>query len=303
VGAHPDAVTVGELKVTNLGNVQRYRCSCGRLIEECCFWRRVREAMTTRGHQFDLARPNMHVLDVKNRYAARLLRPLHRGVLMETLRDWALGASSAWRQHLAETQRRNLAFIQALGSVTGAPVVVDSSKLALRLKYLLRIAPLDVRVLRLIRDGRAVAMTYLNPQEFADATDESRRGGGSGITAPPRRELTMREAAREWRRSNEEAETVLRNFPQCKWLEVRYEDLCQAPAATLRNVATFLGLEPNKIVLDFRSRDHHVIGNGMRFDTTSNVRLDDRWKTTLTADQLHVFDTVAGDLNRRYGYQ
>ena len=70
----------------------------------------------------------------------------------------------------------------------------------------------------------------------------------------------------------------------------------------MRRLLTFLDLDPDKVVLDFRSRQQHVIGNGMRLDTTSTIRLDERWKTHLTPDDLAVFDTVAGDLNRRLGY-
>jgi len=62
-------------------------------------------------------------------------------------------------------------------------------------------------VIRLIRDGRAVALTYMDPAGFADAKDPSLRAGGMG--GDRRREkLTMAQAAREWRRSNEEAEHV-----------------------------------------------------------------------------------------------
>jgi hypothetical protein len=40
----------------------------------------------------------------------------------------------------------------------------------------------------------------------------------------------------------------------------------------------------------------------MRLDQTSDIRLDDRWRSNLTKEQLKEFDTVAGDLNRKYGY-
>jgi hypothetical protein len=48
---------------------------------------------------------------------------------------------------------------------------------------------------------------------------------------------------------------------------------------------------------------HHVVGNGMRLDSAPMVHLDERWKTALNEEQLRVFDSVAGELNRRYGYQ
>ena len=57
------------------------------------------------------------------------------------------------------------------------------------------------------------------------------------------------------------------------------------------------------VTLDFRSKGPHVIGNGMRMDSTSDIRLDERWRQELSQDDLRVFDSVAGPLNRQYGYE
>jgi hypothetical protein len=303
IGAHPEAVTVGELKATSLGSVERYRCSCGELIRQCTFWAQVKERMASRGLEFDVAQARTNILETRSRYAARLLRPLHRGPLAEFCRDAALGVSSSWRKHVADIQARNVALIHAICELSGAHVVVDSSKLGLRLKYLLRTPSLDVKVIRLIRDGRGVALTYVNPTDFADASDVRRRGGGSGLDAGRRQGLDMRDAAREWRRSNEEADALLGGLDKSQWTEVRYEDLCGNPADTLRRLCTFVGIDPACAVVNFRSVVHHVVGNGMRHDSTSEVRLDERWRSELDATQLSEFDSIAGDLNRRYGYR
>ena len=303
LGAHPQAVTVGEIKATSLGDVDRYRCSCGELIRRCGFWRSVATRMSSRGHTFDVTNAQTNVLDVQSSYAAPLLRPLHRGRVLEAVRDALLALSTQWRRHLAHTQTRNLALIETLAELSGASVVVDSSKVGLRLKYLLRMPSLDVRVVRLIRDGRGVALTYTNPGEFADARDVAQRRGGAGAddSGDPSA-LDMTRAAREWRRSNEEAETLVARLPRDKWLEVRYEDLCHSPERTLRRICTFVGISVDSMVIDFRSREQHVVGNGMRLDRTSVVSLDERWRTTLDEKQLRVFDSVAGELNRKYGY-
>lgn len=112
----------------------------------------------------------------------------------------------------------------------------------------------------------------------------------------------MTDAANEWKRSNEASDALVATLPANQWTEVRYEELCADPAATLRRLAGFLDLEPKKCILDFRSRIQHVIGNGMRMDRTSEIRLDERWKSHLTPDDLRAFDEVAGELNRKYGY-
>ena len=35
LGAHPQACTAGELRLTNVGDPERYLCSCGEKISRC----------------------------------------------------------------------------------------------------------------------------------------------------------------------------------------------------------------------------------------------------------------------------
>ncbi len=302
LNAHPEICTAGELKMTNLGDIRRYRCSCGALIRECGFWEKVCAGMARRGFAFDLERPGTNFNAVGSGYARRLLRPLHRGPILETVRDAALMLSGTWRRSLPEILARNAALAETVCEIRGAKMIVDSSKVGVRLKYLLRSPNLDVRVIRLVRDGRAVAMTYLDPARFADARDPEKRGGGSGGDRRDER-LSLRHAAVEWRRSNEEAEHILALLDRSCWTQVRYEDLCRAPAETLGRLFTFLGVDPALADPDFRKAEHHVLGNGMRLDTTSEIVLDERWNSTLTATDLNEFDRIAGRINRKYGYE
>jgi hypothetical protein len=302
LGAHPDAMTVGELKATNMGDSRQYRCSCGCLIAECGFWIQVGRLMEKRGIPgFDITRAGTSLFEVPSRYAHRLLAPLYREPAWEFVRDAALSLSPAWHAWLRQTQIRNTALVEALHEISGARLVVDSSKIALRLKYLLRNPALDIKVIRMVRDGRAVSLTYTDEWSFADASNAALRGGGSGVRRVPPRQ-TMRDAAREWRRSNEASQCLVERLPAAQWIQIHYEELCANPGPTLRRLCEFLGLDPARINLNFRSRTQHVIGNGMRFDQSSEIRLDERWRGHLTAENAAVFDSVGGDLNRRYGY-
>lgn len=302
LGAQPGACTVGELKATSLGDPDSYRCSCRERIRDCAFWQDLSQAMGRRGiPDFDITNAGTSIFEAKSPYVKRFLAPLYRGGTLETVRDLGLSLSSEWRHLLATTKHRNLALVESLLEVTGAKVVIDSSKLALRLKYLLPIRDLDIRVIRVIRDGRAVSLTYTDEWNFADCSDPTLRGGGSGHRRPPPRR-SMTEAANEWKRSNESSDALVATLPRNQWIEVRYEELCADPAATLKRLANFLDLDPTLTLLDFRSKTQHVIGNGMRMDTTSEIRLDERWKEVLSSEDLEAFDAVAGELNRRYGY-
>jgi hypothetical protein len=303
LGAHPDVCTVGELKWTSMGDVDQYRCSCGELIKKCGFWTGVRETMRDKGLEFEFDNVRTDVKASASPFERRLLSPLHRGPLLERIRDAALALSPGWAQRLRAHQARNRALMETVLNRTGRDVLVDSSKVGIRLKYLLRIPDVDIRIVRMIRDGRAVALTYTDPAGFADTSNPALKGGGSGdVASREHLRLPMQRAAREWRRSNEEAASILQELPTSQWTTLRYEDLCARPEEELRRLFTFIGVDPGKSRMDFRSTDHHVVGNGMRFDTTTEIRIDERWRKVLGPGDLETFASVAGSLNRGLGY-
>lgn len=301
LGTHPEIGTVGELKFTSLGNVERYLCSCQKEIKKCPFWSDVVQEVAKRGCSFDFSNPGTDFHSEMSGYVQWLLRPLHRGKVLEWVRDSALALSPTWRTRFPRFQELNSVLVESICNLTGKNLIVDSSKVGLRLKFLLRNPKLDVKVIRLIRDGRAVAMTYTDPARFADASDPDLRGGGMGGERESER-LTMARAAREWKRSNEEADAILKNLDPSRWVKVHYETLCVQTDAALRKLFEFIGVNSDYKLASFRSVDHHIIGNGMRLDSTEEIRLDDRWRGSLTASELEAFNLVAGELNRRLGY-
>ena len=301
LASHPDVCTTGELKATSLGDPARYRCSCGALIRQCGFWNDVTARMAARGHAFDITRAGTHITAGATPYVQQLLKPLVRGPALEALRGVGLGLSPSWHRRLADFQALNESLVCSVCDITGASVVVDSSKVGIRLKYLLRNPALDVRVIRVIRDGRAVALTYIDPANFADATAPQLRGGGDGQSRD-RERLSPLDAAHEWRRSNEEAAAILAHLDPSRQITVSYEDVCADTAGVLRRVWGFLGVRPFQFGRGWRGKNQHVIGNGMRLDSTEEVKLDERWRTALPPAALEIFETEAGALNRRLGY-
>jgi hypothetical protein len=302
LGSHPEICTVGELKLTSLGDVRRYRCGCGAPIDDCPFWTAVSARMAAQGIAFTLGGGATDFAGVTSRVTRRLLSPLHRSAPLESVRDAALALMPGWRAHLARTQAANAALAAAVLDLTGRRVIVDSSKIGIRLKFLLRNPKFDVRVVRLTRDGRAVSLTYMDPYGFADARRPELRGGGDGRDREAER-LPMDLAAREWRRANEEADAICRQLPPAQVITTRYEDLCATPDETLARLFRFVGVGPlTRSGLLAAPAQRHVVGNGMRLDWDGSVTLDDRWRRALDATALATFDRVAGALNQRLGY-
>ncbi|HET7695339.1 MAG TPA: sulfotransferase [Vicinamibacterales bacterium] len=279
LGSHPRICTIGEVKAPAIGAPDEYPCSCGERIAACRFWRELSREVAARGARLDIAGGATDIRRAPTAYLRRLLRPLHRGPAVEAIRDAALRLSPEWRGFLDRFQTLHAAVVTAACTITGKDVFVDSSKTGVQLKYLLANPRLDVKVIRLVRDGRGVSLSYRASEGF-----------------------TFEAGARAWRRANEEADSVVAALPRERWYDLRYETLCREPEATLAALAAFIGVEP----LDLRAYSagpiQHVLGNNKARLRADEIRLDERWRRTLTPEDLHLFDRVAGDVNRRYGY-
>jgi len=301
IGAHPEICTVGELKVTSLGDLTKYRCSCHKKILDCGFWQNITKSMTDKGTNFDLENPGTDYKSCDSSYVKKLLKPLHRSVFLEMIRDIALSLSPTWRKCYRRIQKQNTNLLKSISEQTGNDIIVDSSKIGIRLKYLLKNPDIDVYVVRVVRDGRGVLLTYVNPSEFADSQNPELRQGGMGGNREDEK-IPFDKAMHEWMRSNMEAEEVLKTVADDRKIKIKYEELCLNTQETLKTIFEFIGVDSNRMNMDFKSVDHHVIGNGMRLDTSSKINLDERWKEILTQEQLKEFEEIAGNLNKGLGY-
>ena len=300
IGAHPDLCSVGELKAINLGDKESYLCSCKTLAKDCEFWQGVTKRMASKGHDFCISNAGTDIRTGATPFMIRLLRPLVRNPLMELVRDSFLTLSPVWRRTLPLLQKRNADYVRSISEQAGVETVVDSSKIGIRLKYLLRNPDLDVKVIWIVRDGRGVSLAYKNPSEFADANDPKLRGGGAGKTQEHNREVET--GAHEWVRCNNETQAVLKTMDKDKWLKVRYEDICNETETALDEIFKFIGVDPSKKRLDFKTVEHHVVGNGMRLDDSEVIKLDERWKEQLNESELEKYHQVVGKYHQSLGY-
>ena len=57
-------------------------------------------------------------------------------------------------------------------------------------------------------------------------------------------------------------------------------------------------------MMDFASHTHHITnGNNMRFKKSSEIKIDNAWKTELSKEDLNYFEKHAGDINNHLGYR
>jgi len=277
LGAHPAIATVGELKDVPRSYRGDESCSCGELMRKCAFWSVIARRLAESGH--DLGGPGFwtHMSPRRTVWDA-LLDAQVRGRAGELPRRILLATVSAGRRHLLRTLTHNELLIRIILDVTGRDVFLDTSKNASRLHYLLDSGRFALKVIHLVRDGRAVAYSLV-------------RKGVDPVTA-----------SAEWLSEHRQAGHLRPCVEPRNWLQIRYEDLCADPEATLARMFAFAGVAPQPTV-DFRSWDHHVIGNRMRLGATTRIELDLAWQRELKGTALQAVQNVVSEMNRQYEYE
>jgi len=274
---HPEVATVGELSGTVHRARAGYQCSCGVELVKCGFWQCVSASMAKRGFTYSATTAETDIRNARNPLARRLLKPLHRGPLLELARD--AGMALVGKNHLERQQALMTALVESVMECTRKPVLVDSSKSGVQLKYHLRNPSLDVKAIGLVRDGRGVALSIARNQS-----------------------TTFPTGAQEWRRTNEEAQAIAGPLGEKRWLRVKYEALCEDPQGTLNRIWRFVGVAPRD--LDDCPETHtHVLGHGSRLGGSKKIHNSEKWRKELSADDLRSFESIAGPLNRQLGYQ
>lgn len=263
LGEFPGYVTVGELREGWLRGCRENRlCGCGVPFLSCAFWSEV----GLRAFGGWGAVPVAELLHAWRRYDRPWMVPL----LAVAGRSPRPGALDSLIEALTD-------LYAAVREVSGARVIVDSSKLP-SYAFLLRLVPgLDVRMVHLVRDPRGVAfswMKHLTRPDGVGRTDQMLRFGP--LSAAIRYDIYN-------------AQAHLGQGLGIPYLRVRYEDLVADLHGSLRRIVAFMGdpvEAPMPLSLSTSEAElgvaHTVDGNPMRFARGSvSVRSDDAWKVQL----------------------
>lgn len=280
---HPACVSIGAATgLTRRVDIETYQCSCGLRFEECEFWNDVAARTADLGHPVDVFKSNFwntHVRMSERRWLNGLLvRSLGNDRLTDA-RDLLLGSYGPIHNRIEDAGWATWSLARSILDMTGMEVFVDTARDHQRPKYLIGNPMLDLRVIHLIRDPRGNVASIMNH---------------TGVD--------VAKASEQWRHYNVEADRVKRYIPPESWKMVRYEDLCADPQGTLDELARFVGVPPAPIPHHLDGASQHIIGNSMRLGGVSEIRLDERWRNTLSESDLEVIERVTGDTSRRFGF-
>lgn len=293
LGELPQVCVAGEtVHLWQRGVSDNERCGCGDAFAGCQFWSAVGEAAFGGWSNLDLGRiAGLRASVDRTRFIPQLAR--------RSVPDRMAG-------DLAEYTGYYRRLYGAIAQVSGCQTVVDSSKHASLAFCLSRGAgqpsgDLDLRVIHIVRDSRAVAYSWTTRVERPEA------GGGSYMTR-----YSPFRAAREWNMQNASLGLLARS--QTPVLRVRYEDLVSDVKPTLRRISDFAGLTVTEDELGFVGggereqwaelrQAHTAAGNPMRFKTGKiTISKDDRWQTAMPGGQRRAVTALTLPLLSRYGY-
>jgi Sulfotransferase family len=281
VGELGDVCAVGELvHLWERGLGDNELCGCGQPFRACSFWTEVGQAAFGGWDALDAE----HVASLKhavdrNRHFGRLLLGSHFGKFGRQLREYTALYDAIYR---------------AVAQVSGARVVVDSSKHASLALCLRRASRSRVRIVHIVRDSPAVVYSWTKVVARPEATDDTMT------------RYTPGRAALWWNSYN--LMFTLVGLTRIPLRRVRYEDFVRDPLETVRGLATWAGSTADPA--DYLSHDavrlsagHTVAGNPMRFRNGEiAIRRDQEWASVMSPGLQRRVRIVTFAFRWRYGY-
>ncbi|HET9947851.1 MAG TPA: hypothetical protein VFQ22_02880 [Longimicrobiales bacterium] len=281
----PGVCAAGEVThVWDRGFRKNELCGCGTPFHDCGFWRDVRR-VAFGGSDVDVAA------------AAELRSSLCRLYNIPRLLAPAAARGRRFRARLSRYGDLLTRLYRAVAVVSGARVVVDSSKYPPEAFLLAGMGNIDLSILHVVRHSNAVAYAWQKWKERPDV---------HWTTAYMARYPFLK-TAMAWNVFNALIESLgRRGVP---YQRARYEDLVADPRAVVLEAARFLGIEPGAlsgvregaVVL---GGNHTASGNPVRLRTgTLPLTLDTEWSERAPRHQRFLVNVLTSPLLRRYGYR
>jgi hypothetical protein len=269
--------STGELRyLWERGVLSNWRCGCGGPVTECDVWSAVLD----------------RVGSVEGRPEARTVVEWQKSVarVRHTWKLLRLDSSQLPEGSLLQAYVRLIGHLFfTISEVTGAHIVVDSSKRPSDAAIINLVPSLRLYVVHLVRDPRAVAFSWAKRQPGID-----RHG--------------VLDSSVSWVVWNLACSALRRTIPE-RALLVRYEDFVREPSETMQRILELVREDPRKIPPSserkFQLRDTHTVsGNPARFRTGSTqVRTDDEWVAGLGHVNKTAATLVTLPLLHHYGYR
>lgn len=267
---HPDIVTVGHTTGWQVAPEDDFLCSCGQQLAICPFFNEIRAVFDAEGLPHDIGDFKTNFRLVKNERFNRYLLaelPCLRLAWLENLRDRIVDTVPTWHRRLALQARANITFIRTAMRISCASVFLDNSHRPHRLRRLYKQPGLNVTAIHLVRDFRGVVLSTMK-----------------------RRNWSADVAMRHWLSEQIESARIIQTVDKAR--PFFYEYLCEETNEALSELHTMMGLAPQPFTGDFKTNEHHILGNVMRLHD-GKIAIDKKWKTELVQSDIDIIEGIA----------
>jgi len=277
--------SVGELRhIWDRSFGENQLCGCGEPFRECAFWKAVVEEAFGGFEHVNLSEIKVlkHSVD-RMRYVPRLMFPWLRSP----------GYRKAFSEYIEVLSR----LYKAIRDVSGSEFIIDSTKDPSHGFVLSAMPDVELHVVHLVRDSRAVAYSWQRKKRRPEIHWKEEY--------MPR--YSPLKSAWEWGLMNGVVQLLGYVVPGHYTL-VRYEELVSQPRRTLHRLLVRLGIrEPALGFISDRvirlGVDHTVSGNPIRFQRGEiAVRPDTEWQHKMPTSQRLVVSALTWPLLLKYGY-
>ena len=256
-------VSVGELHyLWGRGLRDRWPCGCGLPVDVCPFWAHVLDEAFADSEAPDPA--EMAAIQRDHLRLRQLLRLRAGGQSGDELRRYSWAMEQIYR---------------AIATVSGASFIVDSSKEPADALIASRLSGVELFVIHLVRDPRAVAYSWSTLKSYPGNPDRDYMKQHGSLYSSTR--WSVWNAAARW--------VVRPAVGHARFHSVRYEDLVIDPVHAMHDILSAMGTDR---VLPFEGREvvlnpsHTVGGNPDRLSRGRiTVAPDERWKVEMS--RLH----------------
>lgn len=274
--------SVGELvHLWDRGVRDNELCGCGEPFHDCSIWTAVGQRAFGGWNAIDVHEViSLQSRVARDRFIPYLLAPsLNKAFRARTL-------------HYVGLVRK---VYQAVRDVTGATFVVDSSK-HVSAALSLRLDPeMDLKLIHLVRDSRAVAYSW------SKTVPRPATGGETMMTKWSPLEVSIRYVAYN---------TLLTGAFRTRRKEVRYEDYVEFPATNLEAIRRWVNGSGSASlnyltdqVADL-STSHGISGNPVRFKAGPvPLKLDNAWRDRMSSADCYLVTALTLPSLLQFGYQ
>jgi hypothetical protein len=277
-------LSVGELRnIWDRGLLNNTSCACSESFRDCALWSRAAR----------------YLIDEPREEIERVLQLRESFRSKDCFRRIYARLGSKKDDQLLEYSEHLRKIYESLQATTGCRVIVDSSKAPTH-GYILSLMPeIDLYVIHIVRDPRAVAFSWKRMKVYSQ----------SGPDGP--RYMRRRGAANSslhWLLRNFMAEHMWSHRGPRRYYRLRYEDFVERPRDHLKEIQNFLGdNSPLDFFIDSRTvrmkPTHELSGNPSRFSSgTVEIAPDTQWMIEMPRKDRLAASAVALPMLFRYGY-